>query len=370
MCERHVEKWRSGRVAEWQSERVSGLRSVFHHCLPLFALCAFVVNSPPAPAFAQEASWFATRVLDYDPAPGQFVRHPAFSDPASALGPPVGGGTLDGDDTKVVTLGGFGGSITLGFDRRVMDDPKNPMGLDFIVFGNAFWVGGDPSRRWAEPATVEISLDANGNGIPDDPWFVIPGSHLALPPAVHLDWQTWDDDIADPTWPPHQASWLPFGASGTWTTWAYRPPPAVFEGSSPVLDNPNGPWATVEGVWGYADLSPTLVLGDMNGDNAVDDPAVTAERFYTVPDDPFEVGVTPGSGGGDAFDIAWAVDPATGQPAMLPGFDFIRITTACNVVRAPFGESSAEIGGVAIVRPAASGGAPPPVWPQSARRWP
>lgn len=370
MREASRKKCRGGGAAEWQSDGHTGRRpQIFLLQLLLCALCASVVNSSPAPVFAQEVSWFATRVLDYSPAPGQFVRHPAFNDPSRALGPPVGGGTLDGDDTKVVTLGGFGGSITLGFDRRVVDDPKNPMGIDFIVFGNAFWVGGDPNRRWAEAATVEISLDANGNGIPDDPWFVMPGSHLALPPAVHLDWQTWDDDVADPTWPPHQASWLPFGASGTWTTWAYRPPPAVFE-VSPVLDNPNGPWATVEGVWGYADLSPTLVLGDLTGNNAIDDPTITPDRFYTVPDDPFEVGVSVGSGGGDAFDIAWAVDPATGLPAMLPGFDFIRITTACNVVRTPFGESSAEIGGVAIVRslkPGPGGGA---AGPQSARPWP
>lgn len=355
----------------WRSQRRTAMwRLVSRIHVPICALCVWVVNSASAPAAAQEASWFAARVLDYSPAPGQFVRHPALSDPARALGPPIGGGTLDGDDTKVVTLGGFGGSITLGFDRRVMNDPKNPMGLDFIVFGNAFWVGGDPNRRWAEAATVEISLDANGNGIPDDPWFVMPGSHLALPPAAHLDWQTWDDDVADPTWPPHHSSWLPFGASGTWTTWAYRPPPAVFEGASPVLDNPNGPWATEEGAWGYADLSPTLVLGDLTGNNVIDDPTITPERFYTIPDDPFEVGVTPGSGGGDAFDIAWAVDPATGLPAMLPGFDFIRITTACNVVRPPFGESSAEIGGVAIVRPAANGGASAPAAPHSSRRWP
>jgi len=73
--------------------------------------------------------------------------------------------------------------------------------------------------------------------------------------------------------------------------------------------------------------------------------------------DPFEVGMTPGSGGGDAFDIAWAIDPATGLPADLPGFDFIRITTAVNAV--DFGdpkqpatfEKSAEIDAVADVTP-------------------
>ena len=81
------------------------------------------------------------------------------------------------------------------------------------------------------------------------------------------------------------------------------------------------------------------------------------EDFYTRPDDPLEVGITPGSGGGDAFDIAWATDPLTGLPADLPGFDFIRLTTAVDAV--DFGnpdqpalyEKSAEIDAVADVAP-------------------
>ena len=47
------------------------------------------------------------------------------------------------------------------FDHLVADETYNPMGLDFIVYGNAFWVGGDPQRRWAEPAYVEIMLDVD-----------------------------------------------------------------------------------------------------------------------------------------------------------------------------------------------------------------
>src|SRR5690606_28851422 len=56
------------------------------------------------------------------------------------------------------------------------NDPLNPMGLDCIVYGNSFWTGGDPHRKWIEPALIEISQDVNGNGLADDPWYVIPGS--------------------------------------------------------------------------------------------------------------------------------------------------------------------------------------------------
>ena len=68
------------------------------------------------------------------------------------------------------TLGGFGGTITLIFDHTVEDDPLNPFGMDAIVFGNAFWHGGDWNSHWAECATIEISLDVNGNSEADDPW--------------------------------------------------------------------------------------------------------------------------------------------------------------------------------------------------------
>lgn len=291
---------------------------------------------------------FATRVLDYSPAPGQFVQDPAFNNPSRALGPPIGGGTLSPDLTKLVSLGGFGGSITLGFDHQILDDPRNPRGLDAIVFGNASFVNGHPNRRFAEAATIEISLDANNNSLADDPWFIIRAPHLPSVPQAALASATWDDNIPDPTFAPAEPSWIPPGRSGQWQTAAYSLP-ATFIG--PVVQNPLGLTATTEAIWGLADHTPTLLLGDTNADNIIDDPAASPAWFYTGPDDPFTVGITHGSGGGDAFDIKWAVNPSTGAPANLPAFDFIRITTAVNSIHATLGEISAEIGAVADVRP-------------------
>lgn len=55
-----------------------------------------------------------------------------------------------------------GGSITVEFDHNVVDDPRNPFGLDFIVFGNTMQtIGGNV---WfdgvSDPATVVFSTDA------------------------------------------------------------------------------------------------------------------------------------------------------------------------------------------------------------------
>lgn len=317
---------------------------------------------PLAAAFlcvALVASPFATEVIEYAPAPGQLVNNALFNDATRALGPPLGGGTLAANNDSLVSLGGFGGSITLGFDHRVMDHAANPLGMDFIVFGNAFWVGGNPQRRWAEAGHVEISRDDNGNGLADDAWYLIPGSHID-DPAAQFEEQTWDDDPNTPA-PPANIGWWPAGASSPMTTSAYRLP-ALFEAI--VVDNPEAPdpfdpsSTTIEGVFGYADVCPTLILGDFNADNDTDDPEddplIAPERFYTVPDDPVVVGVVVGGGGGDAFDIAWAIDAATGAAADLDGFDFIRITVAVNSVDPLLGEKSAEIDAVADVIPAMS----------------
>lgn len=302
-------------------------------------------------------SWFASSVLSYQPAPGQFVNSAQYNDPARAMGAPTGGGTVNPDNTGAVTLGGFGGSIVLGFDRPIQNDARNPMGLDFIIFGNASYVSGNPNRRFAECAVVEVSRDDNNNGIADDAWYLIPGSHLAGPFDASLHSVTWDNDPGNSTYPPALASWLPPGtpalpASFVWSTTTHRLPTAVFGGSA-VLSNPHGQEATTEGVWGYADHTPTLLLGDMNGDNQIEDIEIAPEDFYTVPDDPMVVGISAGSGGGDAFDIAWAVDAATGQPAALDRINFVRITNPVDALLGPVGEWSAEIDAVAIVRPLA-----------------
>jgi hypothetical protein len=301
---------------------------------------------------AVEASPFATTVMDYTPAPGQFVNFDtpevSYNDPEAALGAPSGGGYYAPDNSSLVSLGSFGGSLTLGFDHTVLDDPYNPLGLDAIVFGNAFWVSGNDQRHWAECGFIEISLDENGDGLANDAWYLIPGSHISDPTGQY-DEVTWSR--TDPSLPPSNKGHYPDAETypeigDTYTTSGYRLPDDVF--GVAILENPNSPGET-EGIYGYADLTPTLVLGDTDCDNIVDDPLVSPEVFYTTPDDPFTVGINEGSGGGDAFDIAWAIDPLTGLAADLWGFDFIRITTAVFFNAGVFGEISTEIDAVADV---------------------
>jgi hypothetical protein len=276
-------------------------------------------------ALGQGGSMFATRVVSYVPGPGVpggVGAGTMFGDPSRALGAPVGGGVLSPDNGKVVSLGGWvagGGGLVLGFDGPIVDQPAsagNVRGADFIVFGNAFYVGGDVSRRFAEAGIIEISRDANGNGMADDAWFVIPGSHADGARAGVL-------------------------------------PGAVFVGfgGQPIVANPLGPEALEEGVWGFADCTPSMVLGDIDGDGVSEAPGLDAAWFYTVPDDSRRVGVSRFSGGGDAIDIASAVDAATGALANLASVDFVRIRTGVSGGSPLLGVISTEISGVAKVLP-------------------
>lgn len=301
--------------AAWDARLAAGRgRQVVHPGGP--ALLAVLASVAPSLA---DPPRFAVTVHQYQPAPGQFIDDPDYNNPARALGPPVGAGTANGDTTKVVSLGGFGGSITLGFAASVPDNPTNPFGLDCIVFGNAFWTGGNPKLRFAEAAVIEISRDDNRNRIPDDRWYLIPGSHIVDPQGQMQDGHyILPDD--------------PFSFAPIY---------------NPRTDG-------LELFYGYGDSTPVLLLGDLNADNVVDVPDMTPEEFYTVADDPFTVGILPGSGGGDAFDIAWAIDPVTGQPARLTAFDFIRISTGPEAENGPLGEMSTEISGVSVVDPLAA----------------
>ena len=212
-----------------------------------------------APQALAEDPW-ADSVVDYSP-----VAVPSgYDDAEKALGAPVGAGPTYPSNSSIVSLGAQGGAIILAFNSPVTDDPSNPMGLDCIVYSNCFWVAGNPQYKFQEPGLIEISEDANSNGQPDDPWYLIPGSRgFAYDP---FPWRSEPDGLDN-----------------------IAPNPSDCLAGN--IRNPNG--NNVEYNWGYCEMTPTRELYLDN---------------YVRPDDPTEVGFTPRSGGGDAFDIAWAVD--------------------------------------------------------------
>ena len=95
-------------------------------------------------------------------------------------------------NTELVAVG-EGGSLTLGFDEPVVDDPANPFGLDFIFFGNSFFAdsaypGGVAGGMFGPFATTTIEVSADGLS-----WHQLAGASLdGFFPAAGYS------DLADP----------------------------------------------------------------------------------------------------------------------------------------------------------------------------
>ena len=296
------------RVATLFSSATSKLqnpKSKISSCALWLAILAVALIIAPARAHAEDpwADW----VVLYAPGPGALLQNSS-----KAVGEPFGGGPSTPNNDAVVSLGGPSGVLVLKFNTPVTDDPDNPFGLDFIVYSNAFWTGGNPQVKFQEPGIIEISEDVNENGIADDPWYLIPGSR-AYPyvPFPHVD--------------------EPSGQSNS------ESDPYLLAGNirNPNLFDANPANDTEEYNWGYCEMTPTMTPYLDN---------------YVRPDNPLTVGLTPRSGGGDAFDIAWAVD-AYGNPAGLTQFQFIRITSFISRNFGALGTASPEIDAVADVAP-------------------
>jgi hypothetical protein len=95
---------------------------------------------------------FASEVVSF--APGTCAGFGATDMPSIVLGPPRGAGDEQGS-LDVVSLGG-GGEIVLSFEPyAIVDRP----GVDFIVFENPFYAGGQGGAAYAELGEVSVSED-------------------------------------------------------------------------------------------------------------------------------------------------------------------------------------------------------------------
>lgn len=249
-------------------------------------------------------------VLEYCPAPGQFVNTlPLYEaeDDATSMARKCSDALNEGN---LVCLGGFGGSITFRFEKEVV----NGKGLDFCVFGNA--IDGN-----SEPGIVQVSVDLNGNGLADDPWYELAGSAE----TDSLGKCQYGYQVTYEAAPMSDIPWRDnCGASGfvvrnNFHTQEYFPqwlsPTLVYEGTRlPGNAKLNGSqWRLGALRFGYVDNLP---------------------------------GTEPEACG---FDLDWAVDPITRQPVTLRKADFVRVYTALNQSCGWLGETSTEISGAKII---------------------
>lgn len=95
---------------------------------------------------------FIQNVVSFTPGPGAGFGNNSF--PEIVFGPPEGDGTSQGG-FDVLSLGDHGQIVVDMGSCRISDGD----GTDFIIFENAFNVGGIADHPFAEPAVVSVSED-------------------------------------------------------------------------------------------------------------------------------------------------------------------------------------------------------------------
>ncbi len=301
--------------------------------LSLFIICVNIIHAQ-----------YISEVLEYKPAPGQFINDAAWGTPASAQ-------SLIGKITGHLTLGSFGGYVIFKFDNPVKNDPDNPFGVDFTIFGNPLKSPILKIVSWSEHGIVSVMKDENGNGKPDDTWYELAGS----------------DYFFSTTRKKYSVTYInPNQAVATDVPWTDN-----FSNSGKILKNEyheqpyyplkvnfpdvNQVKYTLTGtqVEDEVDMSdPSYVLSVKKAFGYVDNQIRNLSTMdYLMPDNPYTLGVE--NSGGDAFDISWAVDE-DGNYVDLDAIDFVKIHNAVLANAGWLGEISTEVTGAVDVPPNAS----------------
>lgn len=268
-----------------------------------------------------------SKVLEYTPAPGQFINSTLAGFPQEPITTPEaaaayasarltrGGESDSGTETVTygfVSLGGWGGYIILGFDEPVPN--SGGAEYDLYVTGNSF-------NGSSEPGIVSVAQDTNGDGSPaGETWYELKGSEEARVTRGYEVTYTAQEDGS--------VAWTDYrGGSGTIErtihTQSYIPAwvgELTYTGTrlpdNVVPDEQTGIYDMQSFAWGYADNSSTI----------------------------------DGAGSKNRFRIANAVD-GEGNPVDLRQIDFIRIQTGVNCTAGNgVGEISTEVCGVGCYR--------------------
>lgn len=289
-----------------------------------------------------------TSVVSYLPL-GQFANNSGWG----YLGTKFVGPNKTAPETTGVSLGAFGGFIEFYFENGIEDKATNPYGVDFVIYGNAF--NGNP-----EAGAVQVSVDGTT-------WYELAGSNYYKsnftannPENGFSKFYTGTLRNTSVIYTKESsrvtaklgslnaanccpAAWFPLTTNFT----AFENDPTggatcdsrvsvnlsgntlTFTGVTAIADSDT----TADYAFGYADVTP-------NGSPSEYGEAVNPYTPYTSD-----------KTGGDGFDLAWAVDIATGEPVNLSGqkVKYVRVYSAV-LDFGRFGETSPEITGIFTAR--------------------
>ena len=277
-----------------------------------------------------ELSSYIANVFDYLPAPGQFVNKMPVYEEGDTHEDMVAkvAEKITGENSGFITLGGWGGYVTFGFDHTIVNVAGKQ---DFRIEGNGF-------TNSSEPGIVMVSYDANGNGEPDDEWYEIVGSGNFT--AENEEW--------------YQSALETGNDVNTYRDFEmtyYRP---EVEENAPLKEYIR--WTNNKDQEGYKEKNsfhkqsyfPLWVDADeitFNGvrlaQSGVD--ASGQGSFFTLKS--YKYGYADNHSNSDnrsTFDIDWAIDN-DGNKVNLPGIDFVKVYTGVDQENGWLGENSTEV---------------------------
>lgn len=271
----------------------------------------------PTPEEENKSNAFANRVLEYMPAPGQYMNTTTMAYKTGFNADEVLEYATERIRNRyIISLGAYGGYITLGFHSPVANRAGE---YDFKVYGNAsynmFGTATGALGGSSEPGIVLVSKDTNGNGLPDDEWYELAGSEYGTSNETRGYKITYHRPTpldANVRWTDNQGEEGYVFRNSYNTQESYYPlwideEEITFSGTR-LKDNAileNGMWVGYCYEWGYADNHPNST--EMS-----------------------------------KFKIDWAVD-ATGNRVHLDEIDFVRIYSAVNQSAGVMGEISTEV---------------------------
>lgn len=297
-----------------------GMRG-YRHSFPVTVLHEEVEYSP-----------YITRVYDYRPAPGQFINEMPRYEEGDTYGDILKKAeeAISGTNDEMISLGGWGGYVTFGFDHTVINVPGQ---RDFRIWGNAFYELVNPEKKGgsAEPGIVCVSYDENCNGIPDDPWYELAGSEYHAPQTLHNYSMTYHRPDPDRRVVADEDNSIDDLYYIAWTD---------NRGASGFM--PKNIFHNQEYFPHWIDADTVSFTGSRLAPNAADLSGTgTYYVLYSYPwgyvdNHPNEYEDL------NSFDISWAVDDR-GNPVNLPGADFVRVYTGLNQYCGWIGETSTEL---------------------------
>ncbi|MGN0636007.1 MAG: hypothetical protein ACI4I5_07270 [Acutalibacteraceae bacterium] len=255
--------------------------------------------------------------------------------------------TSTGNWNSCVSLGSFGGNITYYYEEPIVDDPRNPYGIDFTVFGNA-----NSGASFSEPGEVQVSEDGKV-------WYTLAGSEHYDEKAAWNYTVTYEKSASGSAC----AYTDSFGNSGTlsagFAPYTY-PDPSLYP-----LHTAFGETLTVSGTrlygangkhgdgvessscaafpqWGYADVHSNATASVSMGEDV--------SLLLTPVGNPYAADY---NGYGDGFDLQWAVD-ANGLPVDAANLQvhYIKVQTCSFIHAGILGEKSTEVNCVVRTKPA------------------